>query len=79
MQNATYENAVLYIDDVLYRLIEYFKAQNIKNSQFIFTSDHAEMLGVPDGKYGHNQLLMESMKVPFILYSNNGNLPTLPN
>lgn len=78
-QNATYENAVLYIDDVLYRLIEYFKAQNIKNSQFIFTSDHAEMLGIPDGKYGHNQLLMESMRVPFILYSNNGILPTLPN
>ena len=77
-ENAAYENAILYIDSVVYQLIEHFKKLNIENSQFIFTSDHSEMLGVPDGRYGHNQLLRESMNVPFIMYNNGGNVPVLP-
>ncbi len=68
-ENAAYENSILYIDSVLAQMIEYFKSLNVENSQFIFTSDHAEMLGIPDGRYGHNQLLKQAMIVPFIMYN----------
>lgn len=77
-ENAAYENAVLYIDSILGQLLDEFKRLNIPNSQFIFTSDHGEMLGMPDGRYGHNQLVMEDMRVPFFIYSADGKAPVLP-
>ena len=76
-ENAAYENAVLYIDSILGQLLTEFKRLNVPNSQFIFTSDHGEMLGVPDGRYGHNQLVMEDMRVPFLLYNIGGKMPVL--
>lgn len=66
-ENAAYDNAVLYIDSVLAQIINHIKARNIENAQFIFTADHGEMLGLPDGKYGHNKLAAEVYSVPFIL------------
>jgi len=77
-ENAAYENAVLYIDSILTQLLEYFKSLNIRNSHFVFTSDHAEMLGIPDGRYGHNQLIKESAAVPFIWYHVGGLEPDMP-
>lgn len=77
-ENAAYDNAILYIDSVLGQLLAEFKRLNIAKSQFIFTSDHGEMLGLPDGRYGHNQLVMEDMRVPFFLYSLGGKTPVLP-
>lgn len=76
-ENAAYENAVLYIDSVLVKLLESFNTLNIPDSHFVFTSDHAEMLGIPDGRYGHNQLLQESADVPFIWYHIGGKAPSL--
>lgn len=78
-ENASYENAILYIDSVLGQLLDEFKRLNVENSQFIFTSDHGEMLGFPDGRYGHNQLVAEDMRVPFFLYNIGGKMPVLPN
>lgn len=78
-ENAAYENAILYIDSILGQLLAEFKRLNVPNSQFIFTSDHGEMLGFPDGRYGHNQLVMEDMRVPFFIYSSDGKVPVLPN
>ena len=66
-ENAAYDNAVLYIDSVLAQIIRHIKSQKIPNAQFVFTSDHGEMLGIPDGKYGHNELAAEVYAVPFIL------------
>lgn len=77
-ENAAYENAVLYIDSILGQLLDEFKRLNVADSQFIFTSDHAEMLGIPNGLYGHNQLVVESMRVPFFIYNIGGKMPLLP-
>ena len=77
-ENAAYDNAILYIDSILGQLLEEFERLNVANSQFIFTSDHGEMLGFPDGHYGHNQLIIEDMKVPFFLYNIGGKNPVLP-
>ena len=63
---------------MLGQLLAEFKRLNIANSQFIFTSDHGEMLGLPAGRYGHNQLVMEDMRVPFFLYNLGGKTPVLP-
>lgn len=38
-----------------------------------------KMPGFPDGRYGHNQLVMEDMRVPFFIYSSDGKVPVLPN
>ncbi len=76
-ENTAYENAILYIDSVLAQMINYVRDQHVENSQFIFTSDHAEILGIPNGKYGHNVLVEEAMVVPFILF-NEGENVTLP-
>lgn len=72
-ENSSYDNSILYIDFVLSQIIEHFKAQNIENAQFIFTADHGEMLGLPDGKYGHNKLAQEVYSVPFIWIGNKTN------
>ncbi len=77
-ENAAYENAILYVDSVLGQMVDVFKQANVANSHFIFTADHAEMLGIPDGRYGHNQLLIESMRVPFFMYSIGAENPKLP-
>ena len=72
-ENSSYDNSILYIDFVLSQIIEHFKAQNIENAQFIFTADHGEMLGLPDGKYGHNKLAQEVYSVPYIWIGNKTN------
>ena len=51
-ENAAYDNAILYVDSIFGQLLEEFERLNVANSQFIFTSDHGEMLGFPDGRYG---------------------------
>lgn len=63
----TYDNAVLYTDDVLYRIFQEFRAKGRKNSLFMMTSDHGQLLGL-HGVYGHNILNRETASVPFIMY-----------
>lgn len=66
----TYRNAVLYIDDVVHRLLTEFKSKVAENAYFILTSDHGELLG-RNNYYGHNILLQETAEVPFLIYSPN--------
>jgi len=66
----TYDNAILYTDYVIYKIIDYMKKHH-KNFVIYFTSDHGEMLGFPweSGRYGHSQLVWGDTFVPFIYYS----------
>lgn len=62
-----YDNAVLYLDSLLYKLIEY--ASTIKGKVYvIITSDHGELLGEKN-LWGHNNLNLDNAKVPFILWT----------
>jgi len=69
-QLFAYMDSVMYVDNLLYKIIEYMK-NNHKNFVIYFTSDHAEMLGFPweHERYGHSQLVLEDTYVPFIYYS----------
>lgn len=65
----SYMNSVLYIDKVLYDILNYFK--NYKNFSLYFTSDHGEMLGFPEekGRYLHLILTKYDTFVPFFYFS----------
>lgn len=65
-----YRNAVLYIDDIISRLLAEFKSKNNGDAYFILTSDHGELLG-QNGYFGHNILKTETAAVPFFIYSRN--------
>ena len=69
-QLFAYMDSVLYVDNLLYKIIEYMKTHH-KNFVIYFTSDHAEMLGFPweGGRYGHSQLVWGDTSVPFLYYS----------
>ena len=69
-QLFAYMDSVLYVDNMLYKIIVYMK-NNHKNFVIYFTSDHAEMLGFPweHGRYGHSQLVWGDTSVPFLYYS----------
>ena len=69
-QLFSYLDSVLYVDNLLYNIIEYMKKHH-KNFVIYFTSDHAEMMGFPDehGRYGHSQLVWGDTCVPFLYYS----------
>jgi len=67
-QLFSYLDSVLYVDNLLYNIIEYMKKHH-KNFVIYFTSDHAEMLGFPyeQGKYGHSQLVWEILVCRFYI------------
>lgn len=66
----SYINSILYVDHIIYSIIEYMKVHQ-KKYVIYFTSDHGEMLGnrLEDWKYGHSQLDINCAKVPFLYYS----------
>jgi len=66
----SYMDSVLYVDTLLYDMIEYFKHLDRK-FVFYFTSDHSERLGFKDegGKYLHLELDKCVSYVPFFYYS----------
>lgn len=61
----TYDNALLYTDFVIDKMINTFKTKSKgrKNSIFI-TADHGQLFNY-QGHWGHNSLLIEQGKVPF--------------
>jgi glucan phosphoethanolaminetransferase (alkaline phosphatase superfamily) len=62
----TYDNAMLYTDNVIAGLIETIKEKS-KYSYYVFmTSDHSELFG-EEGIWGHCNLVLENAKVPFIV------------
>ncbi|MBR2136533.1 MAG: sulfatase-like hydrolase/transferase [Alphaproteobacteria bacterium] len=65
-ENTAYANAVLYIDSILGKMIKHIEKHKNLKVHFLFTADHGEMLGYPDGQYGHNRLEKEVYTVPFI-------------
>jgi glucan phosphoethanolaminetransferase (alkaline phosphatase superfamily) len=63
----TYDNAVLYNDELYAKVIAEFKRRSPENSSIFFTSDHGEMLA--NGKYGHTFLDVGVGEVPAMYYS----------
>jgi len=61
-----YDNTVLYSDYIFAEVYNYLKLNSPKETYFIFTSDHGEMLGEVKGKKGHGWFEKEVYKVPFI-------------
>jgi membrane-anchored protein YejM (alkaline phosphatase superfamily) len=69
-----YDNALLYMDDVINELIERFVAQAGDKSYSIYiTADHGQLFNF-QGRWGHGQLLLETAKVPFFYYHQSGTL-----
>lgn len=64
----TYDNALLYMDDVINRLIENFVSQAGTQPYSIYiTADHGQLFNF-QGQWGHGQLLIETAKVPFFMH-----------
>ncbi|MDR2098499.1 MAG: sulfatase-like hydrolase/transferase [Rickettsiales bacterium] len=63
----TYDNAMLYVDDLLDRVLEW--AGGIEGKVYVLiTSDHGQMMG-EDGLWGHSFLDRRVAEVPFILWT----------
>ncbi len=63
-----YDNALLYMDDVINQLIENFVSQVGNQPYSIYiTADHGQLFNF-QGQWGHGQLLIETAKVPFFMY-----------
>ncbi|MDR1977008.1 MAG: sulfatase-like hydrolase/transferase [Campylobacteraceae bacterium] len=82
----TYDNAILFFDQVMKGLFGFFEKIEGEDNYFIFTSDHGQAFG-ENGFWGHNRLDINVAKVPFIFYcgeQNDGScyqelkLPSLP-
>lgn len=69
---SEYENTILYTDFVLNNTIKYLKQNSKKETDFIFVSDHGELLG-ENGKSGHGWFNQIIYTVPFIFSSFNTN------
>lgn len=67
--NNSYDNALLYTDMVMDKIINRFEEANKSDKYSIYiTSDHGELFNY-DGMYGHNNLIIEQAKVPFFFKS----------
>ncbi len=66
----SYYNSILYTDYIINQIVNRIK--KMPNSVMFMTSDHAEMMGLPEeeGRYGHAFLSKEVAKVPILIYSN---------
>lgn len=77
--NNTYDNGVLYNDQLYRKMIGYFKERYEGKPLYVFiTSDHGERLG-ENGKYGHTELDQHVAEVPWILYAPLGNMGLIKN
>ncbi|MGN0930049.1 MAG: sulfatase-like hydrolase/transferase [Alphaproteobacteria bacterium] len=63
----SYDNAMLYLDELLYKVINWAKTLDGK-VYLIMTSDHGQMMG-QDNLWGHSFLDLRVAEVPFILYT----------
>ncbi|MEE6206959.1 MAG: sulfatase-like hydrolase/transferase [Alphaproteobacteria bacterium] len=63
----TYDNALLYTDLAISQMIRTFE-QKVAGSKYSIyvTADHGELFNY-DGRYGHNNLVLEQGKVPFFV------------
>ncbi len=66
----TYDNAMLYNDYIIYKIIDFYRNKFKGPTYIFFTSDHGEGLG-PD-VYGHSVLNIQVAQIPFISYIING-------
>ena len=74
----TYDNAMLYLDDLLYKVIQWSKTLK-GNVYVIITSDHGQMMG-QDNLWGHSFLDFRVAEVPFMIYTpraKNFNFPSI--
>lgn len=65
----SYDNAMLYLDELLYKVVNWAKTLDGK-VYLIITSDHGQMMG-QDGLWGHSFLDSRVAEVPFMLYTKN--------
>ena len=65
----SYDNAVLFEDFFINKVIEYINSIKDKSIILIITADHGQMLG-EDNIYGHNVLNSKVAEVPLIIYFN---------
>ena len=74
----TYDNALLYTDMVINKMVEEFENLNGDKKHSIYiTADHGELFNY-DGMYGHNNLVIEQAKVPFFMKKKNSeDLPSV--
>lgn len=67
----TYDNALLYTDMVIDMMVDEFEKLNKgKNYSIYITADHGELFDYK-GMYGHNNLVLEQAKVPFLMKKKN--------
>lgn len=66
----TYDNALLYTDMVIANMIKTFEKMSKGRKYSIYvTADHGELFDY-DGHWGHNNLMLEQGKVPFLFKQN---------
>lgn len=66
----SYDNALLYTDFVINKMIDNFEAKNKNQKYTVFlTADHGQLFDY-NGMWGHNNLVIEQGKVPAIIISN---------
>lgn len=75
-RGATYDDAMLYLDELVTDLILHIDRINKQTESpmpitFVMLSDHGEKLG-EDNQYGHNHLDLTTALTPFFVYSPNG-------
>ncbi|MEA1891864.1 MAG: sulfatase-like hydrolase/transferase [Campylobacterota bacterium] len=63
--STRYAHSMNYSNEIIIQMIEYIKTLN-KESIFIFTSDHGELLG-EGGSYGHNTFKEQVYRVPLVI------------
>ena len=62
-----YDNCVLYTDFVVHEIIRLIEEESPKETYFLFTSDHGELLN-EEGLNGHGWFKSQVYEVPFLFY-----------
>jgi len=63
--STQYDHSMNYSNKIIIQMIEYIKSLD-KETIFIFTSDHGELLG-ESGRYGHNTFQEQVYRVPLVI------------
>lgn len=72
----TYDNSIHFTDQLLFDMIRYLQQHARGRTLLLFTSDHAELLGL-NGKFGHTHLQKETSLVPLIAYGSGLDTPIM--
>ena len=70
---STYENAILYEDEIIYNIIDFYSNKFNSPTYIFFTPDHGEGLGF-DNIFGHSDLKSEIYNILFLAYLAHDNL-----